>query len=239
MLDPERSSSLQLLCRRLQLELSDLQGLHQALIHTSFANETKSSGIMHNERLEFLGDAVLELVVSEYLYMNFRHFTEGELTKARAHIVCEPTLAECATRLGLGEFLLLGRGEENSGGRQRASILADAFEAVIGAIYTGSCFESAKNFILQNLSHAFQAVGCNGYLRDYKTMLQEYAQRTGEIKILYEVLREIGPDHDKIFEIAVMISGQLLGSGIGKSKKEAEQLAAKQALKKLKVIADM
>lgn len=234
--DKDRTQELSALCKRLHIELSDLTGLHQALTHTSFANEAKNAGITHNERLEFLGDAVLELVISEYLYTNFRHFTEGELTKARAHIVCEPTLAECATNLGLGDFLLLGKGEENSGGRHRASILADAFEAVIGAIYIASNFNSARDFILQNLKNALQAVGHNGYMRDYKTMLQEHLQRSGEVKITYDVVSETGPDHDKTFEIAVTISNNTLGIGIGKSKKEAEQSAAKQALIKLNVI---
>lgn len=235
-LNNDRTQALSALCKRLHIELSDLNVLHQALTHTSFANEAKNTGITHNERLEFLGDAVLELVISEYLYSNFRHFTEGELTKARAHIVCEPTLAECANKLGLGDFLLLGKGEENSGGRHRASILADAFEAVIGAIYTASNFSSARNFILQNLKNILQAVGSNGYMRDYKTMLQEHLQRSGEVKITYDVTSETGPDHDKTFEIAVTISNNVLGLGTGKSKKEAEQSAAKQALIKLKVI---
>ena len=236
--DNERSKALSALCKRLHIELLDMNGLHQALTHTSFANEAKNIAITHNERLEFLGDAVLELVISEYLYTNFKQFSEGELTKARAHIVCEPTLAECATRLGLGDFLLLGKGEENSGGRHRNSILADAFEAVIGAIYTGSSFGSARDFILQNLKHALQTVEHNGYMRDYKTMLQEYVQRSGEVKIAYEVTKEHGPDHDKLFEIAVTITNTVLGIGTGKSKKEAEQSAAKQALIKLKVISD-
>lgn len=235
-LNNDRTQALSALCKRLHIELSDLNLLHQALTHTSFANEAKNTGITHNERLEFLGDAVLELVISEYLYSNFRHFTEGELTKARAHIVCEPTLAECANKLGLGDFLLLGKGEENSGGRHRASILADAFEAVIGAIYTASNFSSARNFILQNLKNTLQAVSSNGYMRDYKTMLQEHLQRSGEVKITYDVTSETGPDHDKTFEIAVTISNTVLGLGTGKSKKEAEQSAAKQALIKLKVI---
>lgn len=237
-LDYDRSKELTILCQKLNIELENLQGLHQALTHTSFANETKSSGISHNERLEFLGDAVLELVVSEYLYRYYPHFSEGELTKARAQIVCEPTLAACATRLGLGDRLLLGKGEEFSGGRKRPSILADVFEAVVGAIYTSSNFNSAKKFILINLEDALLTIGHNNHVHDFKTSLQEYVQRSGETKISYDVVKEYGPDHDKVFEIAVSVNSNIMGTGAGKSKKEAEQCAAKQALIKLQVITD-
>jgi ribonuclease-3 len=238
MLDLERNKALSNLCKVLGVEFHDLLPLHQALTHTSFANEAKALTISHNERLEFLGDAVLELVISEYLFHEFIHFSEGELTKARAQVVCEPTLAARANELGLGNYLLLGKGEENSGGRVRNSILADAFEAVIGAIYIDSGFTSAKRFILHNLDYSLQAIARGECFRDYKTMLQEHVQRNGENKISYEVIKESGPDHDKIFEIAVIITGVQHGSGIGKSKKEAEQNAAKQALTKLNIIQD-
>ncbi|MCX7781130.1 MAG: ribonuclease III [Negativicutes bacterium] len=236
LLDRDRSQLLAQLCQKLDAEFLDLKLLHQALTHTSFANETKHNLVVHNERLEFLGDAVLELVISEYLFQHFQHFSEGELTKARAQIVCEPTLARQATELELGKYLLLGKGEENSGGRERNSILADAFEAVIGAIYTDQGFAAAKRFILTQLKTVLNAISRGESVRDFKTLLQEYIQRSGETRIAYEVIREHGPDHDKVFEVVVVVAAERLGGGIGRSKKEAEQAAAKEALIRLKVI---
>lgn len=231
-IDKQRLAQLQELSSLLQIPFRNYELLHQALIHTSFANESKEAGVQHNERLEFLGDAVLDLVVGEVLFKQFPQLPEGELTKARARIVCEPTLANSATKLCIGSYLLLGKGETASGGRQRISILADAFEAIIGAVYLDSGYANAYRFIVDHLQGELNLVKSGEYANDHKTLLQEVIQRQGEQKISYEVVNEEGPDHDKTFMVAVCVNGKLLGSGQGKSKKEAEQNAAKQALEK-------
>lgn len=234
--DANRVQQLKSLCGIINVDFNDMLLLHQALIHTSFANEVKQPGIVHNERLEFLGDAVLDLVISEHLFRRFPNLPEGELTKARAMIVCEPTLARCAAQIGIGRYLLLGRGEAASGGRERLSILADAFEAIIGAIYIDQGFKAASGFILTSLSDDLMLVERGDYLKDYKTALQECVQKNVESRIAYEIVAERGPDHDKLFEAIVVINGERMGCGSGRSKKEAEQRAAKQALIKLDVI---
>ena len=236
MLDANRLQALSELCQTLEFAFSDYKLLHQALIHTSFANETKGANIRHNERLEFLGDAVLDLIVSSYLFSQCPQLPEGELTKARAQVVCEHTLAKRALELGLGEYLLLGKGEALSGGRERISILADAFEAVIGAVYLDGGFRSAAKYVLNQLKTELVLVEHGDYLKDYKTWLQEIVQKNNDSKIAYEVINERGPDHDKSFEVAVLVNGERMGSGWGKSKKEAEQHAAKQALVKLRTL---
>lgn len=215
---------------RIGVKFSDWILLHQALTHTSYANEVKKLHTQHNERLEFLGDAVLELAISTYLYQHFSDMPEGELTKARASIVCEATLARRAAHLQMGNYLLFGKGELATGGKERASILADAFEATIGAIYLDRGIECATSFILRQLSDDLSMVESGRYLRDYKTLLQEVVQKNNEHKIHYQLLSESGPDHDKIFRIEVQINQKQYGVGIGKSKKEAEQHAARQAL---------
>lgn len=231
-IESQRLAQIKEFSRLLQIPFQNYELLHQALIHTSFANESKEPGVQHNERLEFLGDAVLDLAVGEVLFRQFPHLPEGELTKARARIVCEPTLANSATKLGIGSYLLLGKGETASGGRQRISILADAFEAVIGAIYLDSGYTNACRFIVEHLQGELNLVKSGEYANDHKTLLQEVIQRQGEQKISYDVMNEEGPDHDKTFMVAVCVNGKPLGSGQGKSKKEAEQNAAKQALEK-------
>jgi ribonuclease-3 len=236
MLTKKRMDSLAKLSDQLGVPFTDVNLLHQALTHTSYANESKKTVISHNERLEFLGDAVLDLIVSEYLFRQLKNLPEGELTKARAVIVCEPTLARCAAELGIGEYLFLGKGEAGSGGRERASILADAFEAVIGAIYLDSGFLSVSNFVLRQLNADLKLVERGEYVKDYKTVLQEVVQKKTDSKIIYEIISENGPDHNKMFEIIVLVNGNSLGNGLGKSKKEAEQHAAKQALMKLGII---
>lgn len=233
LIDKRREQTLNIFAERLDVRFSNLSLLHQALVHTSFANEAKSANITHNERLEFLGDAILELCVSEHLFRTFPNMPEGELTKARARIVCEPTLAQHANRLAIGEYLLLGRGEAISGGRERISILADAFEAIIGAIYLDGGYQIACKFILAELYNEFELIESGDYVNDYKTLLQEVLQRNGECKIAYEVIAEWGPDHNKTFETSVIANNELLGTGVGKNKKEAEQNAAKVALAKL------
>lgn len=237
-LNKHRIDALHKLTKKLNVGFTTIELLHQALTHTSYANECKNSAMLHNERLEFLGDAVLDLIVSEYLFRQFASLPEGELTKARAVIVCEPTLARCSADLGIGEYLFLGKGEAGSGGRERTSILADAFEAIIGAIYLDSGFENATSFVLKQLQTDLLLVARGEYVKDYKTLLQEVVQKKNDSKISYEIIDESGPDHHKMFRVAVVVNGVQMGIGLGKSKKEAEQLAAKQALIKLQIIND-
>lgn len=238
LLDTDRENQLTLLCKVINIKISNFTLLHQALTHSSFANESKGQGIDYNERLEFLGDAVLDLVISDYLFRHFPNLPEGELTKARAMVVCEPTLARHASNLKLGQYLLLGKGEASSGGRERISILADAFEAVIGAIYLDSGFADAASFVLEQLAEDLVLIERGDYQKDYKTLLQEVVQKKGDSKISYEIIGEWGPDHDKTFDSAVIVNSNHLGHGTGRSKKEAEQRAARQALIKLDVISN-
>lgn len=235
-LDKRRKLALTKLSDTISIQIRDLSYWHQALTHTSFANESKQYNITHNERLEFLGDAVLDLVISDVLFRRFPGLLEGELTKARARLVCEGTLAVCAVKIGLGEYILLGKGEASSGGRNRNSILADAFEALIGAIYLDSGMQAATDFIMAQLSDELKFVERGEYVRDYKTLLQEIVQKKNENKINYEIIAEKGPDHEKIFEVAVNVNSTRMGTGTGKSKKEAEQQSARQALIALNVI---
>jgi ribonuclease-3 len=227
---PGKVGSLPTLCHKLGISFADQSLLRQALTHTSYANERQVDQWCHNERLEFLGDAILDLIISEYLYRNFTNLPEGDLTKARAVIVCEQSLARLARLMGLGDYILLGKGEAASGGRERASLLADAVEAIIGAIYLDSGFVVVSQFVLNQFANELALIGRGDYVKDYKTLLQELVQRDGDQKIQYEVLAASGPDHSKTFEVAVLVNGAKLGAGIGKNKKEAEQNAARQAL---------
>jgi len=208
--------------------------LAQALSHTSYVNETAGAPAS-NERLEFLGDAVLELVVSHYLYCRYPDRTEGEMTKLRAAVVREPTLARCARACDIGRFLRLGRGEEATGGRERPSILADAFEAVIGAVYLDGGLTAAEIFVRRVLAAEITAAAGGEYGMDYKTQLQEKLQREQVGSIEYSVLEATGPDHAKVFTVQVTTGDETLGTGSGHSKKEAEQAAAEQALRRLQV----
>lgn len=203
----------------------------EALTHSSYSNENKSYAF--NERLEFLGDSVLGIVVSDFLFKNETELPEGELTKLRANIVCEESLSDVAKHLNLGKHILLGRGEEATGGRDRVSILADAFEAVIAAIYLDVGIEPAKTFVLKNMEEIIEDSIKGRIFRDYKTHLQEVVQSQGESNIVYNLVEEIGPDHNKRFVMEVRLNDESLGKGEGKSKKEAEQSAAKQALRRM------
>ena len=203
----------------------------EALTHSSYSNENKRYNF--NERLEFLGDSVLSIVVSDYLFKNEKDLPEGELTKLRASIVCEESLSEVANKIKLGDFMLLGKGEEATGGRERISILADAFEAVIAAIYLDGSIEDARNFILNNMKYIISDARRGKIFRDYKTHLQEVLQGKGESNIWYKLIDEEGPDHNKRFIMEVGTNNDVLGIGEGKSKKEAEQLAARVALDKI------
>ena len=201
--------------------------LKRALTHTSYANETGGDHNLSNERLEFLGDSVLGVISAEYFFMNYRNLPEGELTKLRAATVCEKALCEYAKDIDLGSYILLGRGEIVTGGSERPSILADAFEALIAAVYLDGGMDAAKGFVLKYIEKA--ANEHRGF-KDYNTMLQEVVQKNpGEI-VEYVLVNESGPDHDKRFEVEVHLNSNVIGRGIGTSKKKAEQFAAKEAL---------
>ena len=200
--------------------------LETALTHSSYANEKQLSKDC-NERLEFLGDSVLGIITAEYFYHNLAHLPEGEMTKKRAACVCEKSLFGFAKKINLGRFMLLGRGEEHTGGRNRASILADAFEAVIGAIYLDGGLENARKFVLDFVK---EAAARQLSFKDYKTELQEIIQKNPAEHLTYVLVGESGPDHDKRFEVEVHLNSNVIGRGIGTSKKKAEQLAAKEAL---------
>ena len=204
--------------------------LRQALTHSSYANEKHMKKLSDNERLEFLGDAVLELVSSDFLYKNYQKLPEGELTKLRASIVCEPTLALCAKELQLGEYLFLGKGEDQTGGRERKSILSDALEAVIGAIYLDGGFANAKEFVLK---YIMTDIEHKQLFYDSKTILQEVVQGEHE-SLQYVMTEESGPDHNKSFTVEAHIDNVCLGVGSGHTKKAAEQEAAYRALLKIR-----
>jgi ribonuclease-3 len=205
--------------------------LKTALTHSSFANESRGRHIRSNERLEFLGDSVLGMVTADYIFKQFSSTPEGELTKLRASVVCEQALFEEAGKIGLAEFLLLGNGEEAGGGRKRPSILSDAVEAVIGAIYIDGGLEAAKTFVLGFIKPSVAAAVGHKNHNDYKTLLQEIVQKNREEVLRYSVCGEIGPDHDKTFEVEVYLNSNVMAKGSGRSKKEAEQSAAREALK--------
>ena len=217
---------------KLGYHFHDRRLLEHALCHSSYANERHWDKLMNNERLEFLGDAVLELATSEFLYQNYPTMPEGEATRTRASIVCEQTLALCARDLGLGEWLRLGKGEELTGGRDRDSITSDAMEALLGAIYLDGGFANAKEFvhrfILNDIEH-------KKLFYDSKTILQEQIQSETEEPIHYELVKEEGPDHNKRFTVNVMLKEKVLESGSGRTKKAAEQEAAYRALLERKV----
>lgn len=206
--------------------------LIEAMTHSSFKNENREYKGNNNERMEFFGDSILSFVITEYLFSKLSNQPEGGLTKARATIVCEETLSETAKALNLGEFMRFGKGEVITGGKERPSILADALEALIGAIYLDSNIENAKEFILRILDEKIKMAISGEIILDYKTALQEILQKNGQVEISYEVVLEEGPDHNKIFTIAVIADNKILGRGEGKNKKEAEQNAAKQAIEK-------
>ena len=203
----------------------------QALTHSSYANEHRWNHSRCNERLEFLGDAVLEIVTSDFLYHKYEDLPEGDLTKIRASIVCEPTLAYCAGDISLGEYLLLGKGEEATGGRSRNSVVSDAMEALIGAIYLDGGFANAKEFILRFIMNDIEH---KQLFFDSKTILQEIVQSQTEKPLAYELLREEGPDHNKIFESRALIGEEEIGRGTGRTKKAAEAVAAYHGILKLK-----
>ena len=201
--------------------------LKRALTHTSYAYE---KGVQSNEKLEFLGDSILEFISSIYIYQNYPTLKEGEMTKVRATVVCEKSLHKVALANDFGDFLYLGKSEVVTGGNKRPAILADSVEAVIAAIYMDGGLEPAKRFIIDNLKDEIEIATKNVGQKDYKTVLQEELQKNGDVKIEYKIIKETGPDHDKKFEAEVCFNGKVLATGIGSSKKSAEMEAAKKAL---------
>lgn len=218
--------------KRLEYTFRNKELLRTALTHSSYANENRGEGCESNERLEFLGDSVLGMVVADYLFHNYSHMPEGSMTRFRAELVCESSLVIVAKELGLGEHIRLGKGEELSGGRQRPSILADCVEAVIAAIYLDGGMEVAEAFIKKHILSDV-AVERASQSKDYKTALQELVQQKSGQALAYTLIDESGPDHMKSFTVQVSLNGRPIGQGTGRTKKEAEQAAACQAIEEL------
>lgn len=218
----------------INIKFKDKDLLKRAFVHRSYINENVKAGFEHNERLEFLGDAVLELSVTDFLFRKFTNKAEGELTAHRAALVNAVTLSEIALDMGLNEYMMLSKGEAKDTGRARQSILADAFEAIIGAIYLEAGYEAANNFIIKFLLSKTEDVVKRGLLKDAKSKVQEKSQEIYGVTPKYNVLKESGPDHDKKFIVGIYFGEELAGEGEGKSKQEAEQSAAQKALKNKK-----
>ncbi|NOZ68475.1 MAG: ribonuclease III [Deferribacteres bacterium] len=208
--------------------------LREALTHKSYAHENQKKPIPFNERMEFLGDAVLELIISEYFFLSFPDYTEADLSKIKAYIVQEPTLAETARNLNIGAYLLLGKGEEMTGGREKASLLADAFEAVLAAIYLDGGYKKARDFVLRHLTDKIDELAEEDFIFDFKTRLQEVSQARFGVLPEYITHKEEGPEHRKVFEVKVYINDTFWGAGRGKTKKAAAQKAAEAGLKKIR-----
>ncbi|MEG0687952.1 MAG: ribonuclease III [Hungatella sp.] len=227
------NSKLRELENKIAYSFKNCSLFEQALTHSSYANESHWDKLRCNERLEFLGDAVLEVVSSDFLFHRYPQLPEGNLTKIRASIVCEPTLAFCAREIELGSYLLLGKGEDATGGRNRNSIVSDALEALIGAIYLDGGFANAKEFISRFIMNDIEH---KQLFYDSKTILQELVQSMGEEVLSYELLKEDGPDHNKRFEVCAKLGSTEVGRGVGRTKKAAEQVAAYSGILKLKKI---
>lgn len=223
----------QVLQRAIGITFHDVSLLEQAFTHSSYINENPGSHLIDNERLEFLGDALLGFIVAERLYQEFPEFGEGKLTEIRVSLVRQETLAELATELELGDYLLLGKGEESTGGRQRLTNLADAFESLIGAILLDQGLDTAKGFILRRLERQLQETGTKGIGRNFKALLQEFTQAKFKQLPTYRVVEASGPDHDKGFTVEVSLGDRVWGAGSGRSKRAAEMEAARIAWEKL------
>lgn len=227
----ERKIQLKELQEKLNVYFDDVGLLEVALTHSSYANEKRN--VKFNERLEFLGDSVLQLIITEYLFCKYKSKEEGELTKKRAIIVCENSLYEIAKKWNLGSYINMSKGEELTGGRSRVSILADCVEAILAAVYLDKGFETTKEFIYNNFIETIEKAIKNQIILDYKTKLQENIQQRGETEIKYNLVKYEGPPHRRKFFIELVVNNQLVGNGMGFSKKEAEQNAAKMALKRM------
>ena len=229
-----KSSELKVLIKGINYKFNDLDLLYNALVHRSYINEKKASGLKSNERMEFLGDSILSAVISHLIITRFPDMDEGELSKLRSKLVNEATLSFAAKKINLCKYIMLGRGEEITGGREKASILADAYEAVIAAIYLDGGFDSAFKFISKQFESLIDEFTKSDASRDYKTELQEYIQYRYKITPRYYLFKESGPEHSKVFEVNVFIKDKAIGRGTGSSKKDAEQNAARDALTKIK-----
>lgn len=222
------SERIQLFLDQVGWRVENFSLYEQALTHSSYAHE-KGHRRNHNERLEFLGDAILELIISDYLYETFPQLSEGKLTKLRSDLVCEASLARLAYAMNLGQYLRLGKGEVVCGGSSRPSLLGDTVEALIGAVYLDLGLEKSRNYVLELYKPILKDLQEGVLRRDYKTLLQEFAQARFAKTPVYRIINESGPDHDKEFEAEVLLSTEPIGCGRGRSKKEAEQAAAKEA----------
>ena len=225
---------MQELEKKLNYTFRNQELLREALNHSSYANEHRSQGLGSNERLEFLGDSVLGVTVADFLYRHFPDMPEGDLSKLRSSLVCTQSLSDFARQISLGDYLFLGKGESNTGGADRSSILENAFEALIAAVYLDGGMENAEKFVLAFLSPAVETHHIN--FKDYKTTLQEVVQQNPDENVNYVLVGESGPDHNKVFEVEVHLNSNVIGKGKGRSKKSAEQEAAKEALKLMGVI---
>ena len=226
----DKKKILKELERKIGYSFQNFELMVQAMTHSSYSNEHRLNRLTNNERLEFLGDAVLEIISSEFLYLEYPDMLEGDMTKLRASIVCEQTLAMCSKELDLGKYLLLGKGEDATGGRKRSSIISDAMEALIGAIYLDGGFASAKEFIKK---YILTDIENKKLFYDSKTILQEYVQSHFEEELSYLLIEEKGPDHNKEFTVDAMLGEKPVGRGIGRTKKAAEQEAAYHGILKL------
>ena len=222
---------LELLEQNIEYKFKNKSLLKQALIHKSYAYEHK---VESNEKLEFLGDSILEFVSSKYIYETYPNLKEGEMTKVRAAVVCEESLYKIAKLHNFSDFLYLGKSQLHTGENKRPAIMADSVEAIIAAIYLDSDIQEASKFIINNLKQAIEYATKHVGFKDYKTVLQEKLQEHGDVKIEYEIKKEIGPDHNKLFEAQVKCNGKILAKGEGKSKKDAHMHAAKKALENIK-----
>jgi ribonuclease-3 len=230
--ESKRTKELAEFQRVISYAFDDITLLNTALTHSSYT-ANKQEVLEHNERLEFLGDSILSMIVSQYIFKTCNHMAEGQLTRIRANIVCEQSLHAAACKINLGKYLAISKGEELTGGRMRPSILADAFEALIAAIYLDGGLGKSKTFVLNTLKSTIKQAIHNKIISDYKSFIQEHIQKTSHGKINYKLLSEAGPDHSKTFEMAIMLDEKILGLGSGNSKKEAQQAAAKDAVEKL------
>ncbi len=233
-MDFARANSLQKLQDRLGYSFRDIELMDVALTHTSFA-KGDGKAKKHNERLEYLGDAVLELIVSDYIYKNYPKLNEGTMTRVRALVVCENALYQSAVQYGLGECLMLSRGEEHTGGKEKPSILSDAVEAVIGAVYLDGGLEEARKLVLNMVTEYIKNAVHSVNTKDYKTILQEYSQKQHMGNVTYNILSEKGPEHKKVFTLQAVVDGKPMGIGSGGTKQEAGQQAARETLESLQI----
>ncbi len=217
--------------KKTKITFKDKNLLMQAFIHRSYINENPATGLSHNERLEFLGDAVLELIVTDYLYKKYPNYTEGELTAVRSALVNALIISEAASKTGMNDFLLLSKGEAKDNGKARSYILADTYEAYVGAVYLDQGYDTINDFVTKSLLYKTDEIVNKKLWRDAKSLVQERAQEFSLLTPSYKVLNEVGPDHDKQFTVGILFGDNLIAKGRGKSKQEAEQKAAENALK--------